>query len=90
MCHQVKDRHNGNIMITKRGRLLHIDYGFMLSNAPGGLHFELAPWKLSREMLEVLGSDASGAASEAFDYFKVRRMGEEWQAATYNACNTET
>jgi phosphatidylinositol 4-kinase len=69
----VKDRHNGNIMITKRGRLLHIDYGFMLSNAPGGLHFELAPWKLSREMLEVLGSDASGAASEAFDYFKVRK-----------------
>jgi phosphatidylinositol 4-kinase len=27
--------------------------------------------KLTREVLEVLGSDAAGAPSEAFDYFKV-------------------
>lgn len=32
---QVKDRHNGNIMVRKDGSLFHIDYGFFLSNLPG-------------------------------------------------------
>lgn len=32
---QVKDRHNGNIMIRRDGCIFHIDYGFFMSNAPG-------------------------------------------------------
>jgi phosphatidylinositol 4-kinase len=32
---QVKDRHNGNIMIRRDGSIVHIDFGFFMSNAPG-------------------------------------------------------
>ena len=55
---QIKDRHNGNILIDNEGHLTHIDFGFLLSNAPGkGLKFENAPFKLSRDMVENLGGD---------------------------------
>ena len=53
---QIKDRHNGNILIDKDGHLIHIDFGFLLSNAPGkGLKFENAPFKLSNDMVDCLG-----------------------------------
>jgi phosphatidylinositol kinase/protein kinase (PI-3 family) len=68
---QIKDRHNGNILLDDVGHLVHIDFGFMLSNSPGGVNFEAAPFKLTRELLEVLDSNAEGRASEMFDYFKV-------------------
>ena len=32
---QVKDRHNGNILIRRDGSIIHIDYGFFISNSPG-------------------------------------------------------
>lgn len=31
---QVKDRHNQNIMIKRDGTIVHIDFGFFLSNMP--------------------------------------------------------
>lgn len=35
---------------------MHIDFGFLLSNAPGkGVKFEKAPFKLTGEYLDVLG-----------------------------------
>eukprot|EP00898_Chlorokybus_atmophyticus_P001736 jgi/Chlat1/2563/Chrsp175S02412 len=68
---QVKDRHNGNILLDEDGHVIHIDFGFMLSNSPGGFNFETAPFKLTRELMEVMDSDADGSASGLFDYFKV-------------------
>ena len=53
---QIKDRHNQNIMIDAEGHIVHIDFGFLLSNAPGkGLKFEQAPFKLTLECVNVLG-----------------------------------
>ena len=68
---QIKDRHNGNIMLDERGHIIHIDFGFMLSNSPGGVNFEAAPFKLTRELLEIMDSNSEGKASELFDYYKV-------------------
>ncbi|CAH1760891.1 8648_t:CDS:10 [Entrophospora sp. SA101] len=59
---QVKDRHNGNILVDTED----IDFGFMLSNSPGSVGFELAPFKLSQEYLDILG----GLNSEKFLEFK--------------------
>ncbi|KAG6818102.1 hypothetical protein H0H87_000006 [Tephrocybe sp. NHM501043] len=51
----VKDRHNGNILLDRDGHLIHIDFGFILSNTPGNIGFEAAPFKLPVEYIEVLG-----------------------------------
>ncbi|KAL6947343.1 hypothetical protein ACO0QE_002226 [Hanseniaspora vineae] len=52
---QIKDRHNGNIMIDNEGHVVHIDFGFMFSNSPGSVGFEAAPFKLTFEYIDVLG-----------------------------------
>ena len=46
---QVKDRHNGNILVTNEGHMVHIDFGFVLQSSPGGVNFETAPFKLTQE-----------------------------------------
>ncbi|XP_071729991.1 phosphatidylinositol 4-kinase alpha 1-like isoform X2 [Rutidosis leptorrhynchoides] len=57
---QPKDRHNGNLLIDNSGRLVHIDFGFILETSPGGnMRFESAHFKLSHEMTQLL--DPSGA-----------------------------
>ncbi|GJD08326.1 Phosphatidylinositol 4-kinase [Galdieria sulphuraria] len=63
---QIKDRHNGNIMLDSQGRVIHIDFGFMLGNSPGSIRFESAPFKLTAEFVDVMG----GTHSEAFQYFR--------------------
>ena len=62
----IKDRHNGNIMIDINGNILHIDFGFILGISPGNLRFENAPFKLTNEYVDIL----DGKNSAIFQYFK--------------------
>jgi phosphatidylinositol kinase/protein kinase (PI-3 family) len=78
---QIKDRHNGNILLDREGHLVHIDFGFMLSNSPGNIGFEAAPFKLPLEYVEVLG----GVTSEPFQEF--RRLFKEGFEAARKHCD---
>jgi phosphatidylinositol 4-kinase len=47
-------------MIDAEGHIIHIDFGFLLSNAPGkGVRLERAPFKLTEEFVELLGGQES-------------------------------
>ncbi|KAI8888011.1 hypothetical protein K501DRAFT_330227 [Backusella circina FSU 941] len=63
---QLKDRHNGNLLIDDHGHIIHIDFGFILSNSPGSVGFEMAPFKLPQEYIDILG----GVNSEKFAEYK--------------------
>ncbi|RYP78531.1 hypothetical protein DL771_000484 [Monosporascus sp. 5C6A] len=69
---QFKDRHNGNIMIDDAGHLIHIDFGFCFDIAPGGMRFERAPFKLTREMVSVLGGSPDHQAFRWFEELCVK------------------
>ena len=69
---QFKDRHNGNIMVDDAGHILHIDFGFCFDIAPGGVRFERAPFKLTSEMVAVMGGSTSSQGYKWFEELCVK------------------
>ena len=63
---QIKDRHNGNILLDDKGRISHIDFGFILGASPKNLYFEKAEFKLTQDYVDIL----DGLDSPMFNYFK--------------------
>jgi phosphatidylinositol 4-kinase len=77
----LKDRHNGNIMIDTRGHLIFIDFGFAMGMAPGHeFSMERAPFKLTKEYVEVMG----GVNDECYKEFE-RLFVEGFKAARKNS-----
>ena len=54
-------------MISSKGEIIHIDFGFILGDSPGNINFESAPFKMTKEYLEML----EGEDSDYFAYFEM-------------------
>jgi phosphatidylinositol 3-kinase len=66
----IGDRHQDNIMITKEGRLFHIDFGYILGADP---KFKQAPLVLTRAMVDAMGDDYPQFVELACECFTILR-----------------
>ncbi len=53
-------------MIDSLGHIIHIDFGFCLTNTPGNFGFETAPFKFTKDYIDIIG----GVECPMFFYFK--------------------
>lgn len=53
-------------MVRDDGAIFHIDLAFIFESGPGGLNFESAPFKMTKEMVKILG----GFESDHFRKFE--------------------
>ena len=58
----IGDRHNDNLMFDTKGKLFHIDFGFILNNDPK-IYYK---FKLTQDMVDLIG----GTDSEKYKIFK--------------------
>ena len=67
----IGDRHLENLMIDNRGRLFHIDFGFILGKDPKPAP---PPIKLCKEMVDCMG----GKGSRRYEEFKQKCVNAYW------------
>lgn len=64
---QIKDRHNGNILIDDQGSIVHIDFGFIFDWSPGkDMRFESANFKMTKEFIKILGGSEKAEPYQLF------------------------
>ena len=57
---QLKDRHDGNILIQRDGGVVHVDFGFMMGRYMNEVvNVERAPFKLTQEYVDAMGGEHS-------------------------------
>lgn len=64
--------HGGEVDSGLIMAMLPTDFGFMLSIAPGGGILEVSPFKLTREMVEVMGGDVNAPIYKLFSELCVK------------------
>ena len=73
----IGDRHLENLLVTADGRLLHIDFGFILGNEPPLKGAFPPPMKFNREMMDTMGQDQfpkfQGYCSSAYNILRKHR-----------------